>query len=60
MKRIYKLKIYYKDSPSPYFVENVEHIQTEGGLLRLIVNGKSQWIPLENIAYFNEIEKKTL
>jgi len=62
MRRIYKLKIYFQDSPTPYFIENVWHIQTEGNLLRLIIGkegntiGKSMWYPLSNIAYLKEIE----
>lgn len=55
--RVYKIKLYYKDSPTPMIFDNVWHIQTEGQLLRLIVNGKSQWIPLNNVAYFKEIDK---
>lgn len=56
--RIYKIKLYYKDSPTPTIFNNVWHIQTEGQLLRLIINGKSQWIPLVNVAYFKEIDKR--
>jgi len=55
-KRIYKLKIYFADSPTPLFLEDVWHIQTEGGLLRMIVGGKSQWWPLCNVAQIREIE----
>lgn len=57
-KRVYSLKVYFQDSPSPLFLENVWHIQTEGGLLRLIVNGKSQWYPLCNVARLEELDKR--
>ena len=58
MKRVYKLAIYFQDSPSPFYVDDVWHIQTEGGLLRLIIGGKSQWWPLCNVANIRELEKR--
>lgn len=57
-KRVYKLKVYFQDSPSPWYVDNVWHIQTEGGLLRLIIDGKSQWFPLCNIQRLEELDKR--
>jgi hypothetical protein len=41
-----KLRIYFTDSPSPIEVENVCHIGTEGGLLRIITESETQWWPL--------------
>lgn len=58
MKRLYNIKLYYRDSPTPEFLQDVEHIQTEGDLLRFIINGQSKWIPLCNVAYFLEINVK--
>ena len=51
-RRRMHLKIYFKDSPSPIEIENVCHLGTEGGLLRVITNGgreaggETQWWPL--------------
>lgn len=58
MRRVYDLKIYFADSPTPFFVNDVWHINTEGGLLRLIINGKSQWYPLCNIANIREVDMR--
>lgn len=58
-KRVYDLVIYLKDSPTPVYLNDVWHIQTEGGLLRLIMNGESQWWPLENIATIRELDRRT-
>lgn len=58
MKRVYSLKLYFQDSPTPLFVDNVWHIQTEGALLRLIINGESQWWPLCNLAFIKEVGVK--
>ena len=57
-KRVYDLKIYFQDSPTPLFLTDVWHIQTEGGLLRLIVKGVSQWYPLCNVARIQELQKR--
>lgn len=57
MRRIYKVCIYFQDSPSPLYLDDVWHIQTEGSLLRMIIGGKSQWWPLCNIANIREIER---
>jgi len=57
VKRTYDIVLYYTDSPTPEYIDNVEHFQTEGGLLRLIISGKSKWIPLINVAYFTERHK---
>lgn len=54
-KRIYTLRLYFRDSPTTLDIEDVEHIQTEGGLLRLIINGSSRWYPLSIIAWVDEI-----
>ena len=49
------IRIYFTDSPSPIDVENVCHIGTEGGLLRVITDGgydaggETQWWPLMHI-----------
>ena len=51
-RRRMHLLIYFKDSPSPIEVENVCHLSTEGGLLRVITSGgadeggETQWWPL--------------
>lgn len=58
MRRIYSLAVYFQDSPTPLYVDNVWHIQTEGGLLRLIIDGKSQWWPLCNVANIRELERR--
>ena len=50
-----RLKIYFQDSPSPLEVENVMHMNTEGGLLRIITeNEGSQWWPLCNVFNIRE------
>jgi hypothetical protein len=54
-RRVYKVVIYFQDSPTPLELSNVWHIQTEGGLLRMIINGNSQWWPLCNIANIREL-----
>jgi hypothetical protein len=59
-KRIYGLTMYLIDSPVPVFLDNVEHIQTEGGLLRLIIDGKSKWWPLCNVSVIVENSVRTL
>jgi len=58
MRRIYSLTIYFQDSATPLYLDDVWHIQTEGGLLRLIIAGKSQWWPLCNIANIRETAKR--
>lgn len=58
-KRVYDLVIYFQDSPNPLYLNDVWHIQTEGGLLRLIINGCSQWWPLANIANIRELDRRT-
>lgn len=58
MQRQYKIKIYVDDSPTPLFYDNVSNLFTEGGLLRIIVNGKSQWFPLIKVVRIEEIERK--
>ena len=57
-RRIYTVRIYFKDSPNPLELENVWHICTEGGLLRMIVAGISQWWPLINVFRIQELDKK--
>jgi hypothetical protein len=60
MRRVYSLQIYFQDSPTPLYLDDVWHIQTEGGLLRLIIGGVSHWWPLCNIANISETAKKTV
>ena len=58
-ERFYDLVVYFQDSPTPVYIENVKHINTEGGLLRMILNDdKSQWWPLCNIATIRELDKR--
>lgn len=53
------LKIYFSDSPSPIEVENVCHLGTEGGLLRVITaSGECQWWPLCNVFNIRQIDRK--
>lgn len=60
-QRHYDLVIYFQDSASPLYLEGVRHINTEGGLLRMILNDwKSQWWPLCNIANIRELDKRTI
>lgn len=45
-----KLVVYFTDSPSPIEIDNVCHLGTEGGLLRVITaGGEVQWWPLQHI-----------
>jgi len=60
--RMYTLDIRFTDSPNPWIIENVRHIQTEGGLLRLIVgetteSRKSIWIPLCQVHQIAEVDR---
>lgn len=58
MYRTYNLKMYYKDSPVPEYLEKICDIITEGGLLRLVrENDGSIWIPLTNIYTIEEMDK---
>jgi hypothetical protein len=57
MNRIYSITIYLSDSPTPVYIDNVEHIQTEGNLLRIISESLSTWYPLCNVAYIKENSK---
>lgn len=48
------LRLYFGDSPSPIEVEDVCHLGTEGGLLRIITTSpdggtETQWWPLQHI-----------
>jgi hypothetical protein len=54
--RRYKLRIYFTDSPHPVEVEGVMHMQTEGGLLRIITeDGLSQWWPLVQVFNIRQV-----
>lgn len=53
-RRVYDLTIYFKDSATPLYIDNIWHINTEGELLRLIIDGKSQWWPLCNVFNIRE------
>lgn len=55
--RLYTLKFYFKDCPHPWTFAGVSNFSTEGGLVRLVQEGKSQWLPLENIFRIQEIER---
>lgn len=61
-RRRVDLKIYFKDSPTPLWVENVCHIGTEGGLLRIMTTSpegevECQWWPLCNVFNIRQIGK---
>lgn len=57
--RVYNVMVSFSDSPTPAMYSDVAHIQTEGGLIRLIdVNGHSTWIPLVAVHQIKEISRR--
>lgn len=54
------LVIYFTDSPSTLEVENVCHMNTEGGLLRIITaDGECQWWPLLSVFNIRQTKRWT-
>ncbi len=54
--RVYNLVVHFKDSPTPIYVDGVQNVLTEGGLLRLVAEGsESVWWPLCNVAQIKEL-----
>lgn len=58
-----KLRVYFKDSPSPVDVSDVCHLGTEGELLRIVTGGgadkggETQWWPLCHVFNIRMMER---
>jgi len=57
--RVITIKIYFHSGPHPWTFANVTNLTTEGGLLRITQDSKSnQWFPLVEIFRIVETERK--